>query len=130
MLELSLDGLDELGLDGLEELTELDELELLEELDELELDDGLEALDCELFEDELTLEELVDDELDKSSIERIASRSPDFGPGKISVAVWKLRTSGTLSSPDDRASVNTACQMTPLVKATVTSSAEPARALL
>lgn len=77
--------------------------ELVEEL--------LNELELELLD---TLDTLLDEELldeDKSSIERIDSRSALFGPGNWSEPVWKFRTSTSLTSPVDLVSVRVACQI-------------------
>ena len=115
LLELELDEL-------LEELLvtelELDELEL-DELDELELDELLEELDEEL--------ELDDD---KSSIDKTCIRSPERGPGNCSEPVWKFSTSFRLTSPDVLVSVRTACQIVLSVRSMVTFSVAPARSVL
>ncbi len=127
-----LDTLDELEeLELLSELAELElwllwllSLELLVLLEELEFEE-LEALDqllldfdelveIELEELELLLVLLLDGLLEleeKSSIDRIWSRSPDRGPGNWSEPVWKLRMSGSLTGPLVRVSTSLACHM-------------------
>lgn len=74
----------------------IDELLVLTELtDELsELADWLDQLD--------ELGEL--DEDDRSSIDRIRSRSPESGPGNWRLPVWKFSTAVSLASPDERVS--------------------------
>jgi len=139
--------LDELTLLELDELTLLLELLLFELLlvtlllELLLLELLLVTLLLELLlvtlldEDELTLDELeeltllleLDD--DKSSIDRICSRSPDFGPGNCNDPVWKFSTSAALSSPDVLVSVRTACQIRLSVSSTVTTSVVPARSV-
>lgn len=108
-------------------------LELLDELLELELDELLlvtlllELLDDEL--DELLDDELLDDELeldeDRSSIDKICSRSPERGPGNCKEPVWKFNTSFALTSPEVLVSVSTACHMRLSASSTVTFSSVP-----
>jgi len=124
-----LDWLELEKLDGLLELVELleldDWLELVELL-ELEPDDWLDTLDwLELLRllDVLELLEL------KSSIERMLKRSPERGPGNCVEPVWKLRMSGSDSSPVVFVSTSTACQMREPGRDTLTSvAAAPASA--
>lgn len=85
------------------------ELDVLEELDEwLDEDDAEDSEDGLLEETELLLTEL---EEDKSSIDRIASRSSDRGPGNWRLPVWKFSTSVPETSPDVRVSTSVACQI-------------------
>lgn len=103
--------LSEDSLDGELEDSELALLELLL-LDEDEL--WLEELDCEDSEDglledsELLLTEL---EEDRSSIDRIDSRSAERGPGNWRLPVWKFNTSVAETSPLVRVSTRVACQI-------------------
>lgn len=57
------------------------------------------------------LDELLD-WLDSSSIDRICRRpEAERGPGNWRLPVWKLKQSGSLTSPLLRVSTNVACQM-------------------
>jgi len=124
-----LDWLELEKLDGLLELAELLELDdwlELDELLELEPDDWLDTLDwLELLWllDVLELLEL------RSSIERMLKRSPERGPGNWVSPVWKLRMSGSDSSPVVFVSTSFACQMREPGRDTLTSvAAAPASA--